>query len=89
MSDNAPVRFVYFAWVREMVGTSDEEIALPQDVQTVGDLAPFLARRSEGHAEAMAHASSIRFALDQEAAEPGDRLAGTREVAIFPPMTGG
>ena len=82
-------KFVYFAWVREMVGEAEEEIDLPASVRTVGDLPAFLAERGEGHRAAMQHAGTIRFALDQEAADPSDALAGTREIAVFPPMTGG
>ena len=89
MSDKRPIRFVYFAWVREMIGTAEEEIALPDEVRTVSDLPPFLAARGDGHAAAMEHAETIRFALDQEAAERGDAIGDAREVAVFPPMTGG
>ena len=89
MSDGALITIVYFAWVREMVGTSSEDVTLPGEVATVADLVPFLAARSEGHAAAMEHAGTIRFAIDQEAAEPSDRIAGAREIAVFPPMTGG
>lgn len=81
--------FVYFAWVRERIGTASEEIALPDEVRTVADLPAFLAGLSEGHAAAMEQPDVIRFALDQDAAEPGDTIDGAREIAVFPPMTGG
>ena len=82
-------RFVYFAWVRERIGAAEEEIVLPADVRTVADLPAFLAARSEGHAAAMEQRHVIRFALDQEAAEPADAIGEAREIAVFPPMTGG
>ena len=82
-------RFVYFAWVRERIGAAQEEIALPPEVRTVADLPAFLARRSDGHASAMEQSDVIRFALDQEAAEPSDAIGDAREIAVFPPMTGG
>lgn len=81
--------FLYFAWVRERIGTPSEEITLPDEVRTVADLPAFLAGRSEGHAAAMEQPGVIRFALDQDAAEPGDAIDGAREIAVFPPMTGG
>ena len=83
------VRLVYFAWVRERVGTASEEIELPAGVETVADLADHLSGLSEGHAAALEHRDVVRFAIDQEAAEPGDRIGGAREIAVFPPMTGG
>ena len=89
MSGEATTRFVYFAWVRERIGEEEEEIALPDGVRTVADLPAFLAARSEGHAAAMEQPHVIRFALDQEAAEPGDAIGSAREIAVFPPMTGG
>ena len=81
--------FRYFAWVRERIGEAEEEIELPPDVATVADLPAFLAARSEGHAAAMEQPNVIRFALDQEAAEPNDAIGSAREIAVFPPMTGG
>ena len=81
--------FRYFAWVRERIGEAEETIDLPPEVATVADLPAFLAARSEGHAAAMEQPNVIRFALDQEAAEPGDAIADAREIAVFPPMTGG
>ena len=83
------ITFRYFAWVRERIGEASEEIDLPSDVATVADLPAFLAARSEGHAAAMERPNVIRFALDQEAAEPGDSIGSPREIAVFPPMTGG
>lgn len=81
--------FRYFAWVRERIGEGTEEIDLPPEVATVADLPGFLSQRSEGHAAAMEQPHVIRFALDQEAAEPDDAIGEAREIAVFPPMTGG
>ena len=79
----------YFAWVRERIGKSSEEIDLPETVKTVGDLLAFLKTRGEEYETALEHDRVIRVALDQEHAEHGDSLAGIREIGIFPPMTGG
>lgn len=79
----------YFAWVRERVGIEGETVEPPASVTTVADLLDWLAGRGETHAEAFADRSALRVALDQEHAEPDAPLAGVREVAVFPPMTGG
>lgn len=83
------VQLLYFAWVRELVGTEAETLALPADVGTVAALLDWLAARSEGHAAALADRARIRVAVDQNFAAPGTPLAGAREIAIFPPVTGG
>ena len=82
-------RLVYFSWVREMIGESVEEIDLPERVRTVGDLVHFLRDRGETYRAVMEHEGVIRFAVDEEVAEHGDSIVGAREIAVFPPMTGG
>ena len=83
------VRLVYFAWVRERVGRADEEIVLPDGVSTAGDLMAHLAARDETYAAAFADPAVIRVALDKRVAEHDAPVAGAREIAFFPPMTGG
>jgi sulfur-carrier protein len=82
-------RLVYFAWVREKIGKSEEEIALPADVITVGDLLNHLKTLGEEYEAALEHDRVIRVALDQEHAHHSDSISGVREIGIFPPMTGG
>ncbi len=84
-----PVRLVYFAWVRERVGVADETVELPAEVATVGDLVGWLATRSENYAYALETPSAIRVALDKMHVGHDEPLAGAREIALFPPMTGG
>jgi molybdopterin synthase sulfur carrier subunit len=84
-----PVKLVYFAWVRERVGVRDEEVVLPQGVVTVGDLLGWLQGRGDGYAEAFKVPAAIRVALDQDHADHRQAIAGAREIALFPPMTGG
>jgi sulfur-carrier protein len=79
----------YFAWVRERIGMSEEEIELPADVKTAGDLLGFLAERGDGYAEALQHPKVIRVAVNLEHVEHSELIAGAREIALFPPMTGG
>ncbi|WP_187970388.1 molybdopterin converting factor subunit 1 [Aquibium microcysteis] len=85
----AAVKLVYFAWVRERIGLSEEEIALPPEVATVRDLLAWLPGRGDGYAAALRHPDVIRVAIDREHVDHGQRLAGASEVALFPPMTGG
>jgi molybdopterin synthase sulfur carrier subunit len=79
----------YFAWVRERVGVAEEEIEPPAGVTDVAGLIEWLSRRDEGYAAAFAEPQVIRAALDREHVEHGTPLGRAREVAFFPPMTGG
>lgn len=78
---------LYFAWVRERIGLPKERIET--DAATVADLVAELSAREERYAAAFADVSALRVALDQELADFAAPLAGVREVAFFPPMTGG
>lgn len=80
---------LYFAWVREAVGTGAEQVSPPEAVRTVGDLIAWLAGRSEGHAAAFAEPAKLRAAIDQAFVPLDAPLGDAREVAIFPPVTGG
>lgn len=78
---------LYFAWLRERIGVPKEEIAT--GATTVADLVEELRSRSDAHALAFSDMASVRVALDQELSDMTAPLAGVREVAFFPPMTGG
>lgn len=84
-----PLKLLYFAWVRERIGTGEEQLDLPNEVVTVGDLIDWLAGRSDAHAAALAEPARLRAAVDQEFAGFDAPIAGAREVALFPPVTGG
>lgn len=83
------MKLVYFAWVRERIGKAEEEIALPQSVGTVADLIGWLSRRGEEYAHAFENPKVIRAAIDRIHARPESSIADAREIAFFPPMTGG
>jgi len=83
------LKAVYFAWVRERIGKAEEELDPPAAVDTVGDLMGWLRGRGEGYAYAFEKASVIRAALDRSHVKHDAKIAGAREVAFFPPMTGG
>ena len=78
---------VYFAWVRERIGLPRETVETK--AATVMDLVSELAMREERYAMAFSDISALRVALDQELSEFDASLEGVREVAFFPPMTGG
>ncbi|RWR30973.1 molybdopterin converting factor subunit 1 [Sinirhodobacter populi] len=78
---------VYFAWVRERIGLPRESITT--SAATVADLVEELRARESRYAAAFADLSALRVALDQELSDFSAPLAGVREVAFFPPMTGG
>lgn len=78
---------VYFAWVRERIGLPGEKV--DSTAQKVSDLIAELSAREPRYAAAFADLSVIRVALDQELSHFDAPLAGVREVALFPPMTGG
>jgi molybdopterin synthase sulfur carrier subunit len=83
------VTLVYFAWVRERIGLAREAVELPVEVVTVSDLLAWLAARGDGYAEALRHPKAIRVALDQEHVDHREEIGRAREIALFPPMTGG
>ncbi len=83
------VKLRYFAWVRERVGKTEEEIAPPKGVTTVAELMEWLAGRGEEYAYAFENRGVIRAAIDRAHVRPDAAIAGAREIAFFPPMTGG
>ena len=83
------VKLVYFAWIRERIGKSEEAIDLPDGVVTVSDLIDHLRTRGEEYALALETPEVIHVAINQEHCQHGDALGDAREVALFPPMTGG
>ncbi|MDY8108195.1 molybdopterin converting factor subunit 1 [Fulvimarina sp. 2208YS6-2-32] len=83
------MKLSYFAWVRERIGVSDEEVDLPAGVVTVDDLLIWLKGRGENYESALQVPEIIRVAIDQEHVGHRETLAGAKEIALFPPMTGG
>lgn len=83
------MKLLYFAWVRERVGKPEEEIEVPAGVATVGDLMAWLSRRGEDYAHVFENPKVIRTAIDHAHVKAETTIAGAREIAFFPPMTGG
>jgi molybdopterin synthase sulfur carrier subunit len=83
------VKVLYFAWVRERIGKPDEDIDPPAGVTTVADLIGWLAGRGEEYSHAFENPKVIRAAIDRVHVCPETKIASAREIAFFPPMTGG
>jgi molybdopterin synthase sulfur carrier subunit len=83
------MKVLYFAWMRERVGTGEEDVTPPPGVNTVAALVDWLAGLSPGHARAFENRSVIRCAVNHDFADPGDPVGSGDEVAFFPPVTGG
>ena len=83
------LKLVYFAWVRERVGKAEEDIVPPASVTTIADLMRWLGARGEEYAHAFDNPKVIRAAIDKSHVRPDASIAGAREIAFFPPMTGG
>jgi molybdopterin synthase sulfur carrier subunit len=83
------MKAVYFAWVRERIGRTDEEIAPPAEVGTVAELIGWLSGRGEEYAYAFETPNVIRVAIDRTHVKHETPISGAREIAFFPPMTGG
>ena len=83
------MKLKYFAWVRERIGKAEENLEPPSEVRTVDELIAWLSHRGEGYAYAFEKPKVIRAAIDQTHVRPDSVIAGAREIAFFPPMTGG
>lgn len=83
------MKVLYFAWVRERIGKTEEVLEPPANVRTVGDLAAWLATRGEEYAHAFENPKVVRAAIDRAHVKPDTAIAGAHEIAFFPPMTGG
>jgi molybdopterin synthase sulfur carrier subunit len=82
-------KLVYFAWVRERIGIGEEDVDLPSSVKTGADLLDWMKSRGENYEAALQFDNAIRIAVDQEHIDHGETIGSPREIALFPPMTGG
>lgn len=83
------MKLCYFAWVRERIGKPEEEVEPPAGVATIADLMTWLSGRGDEYARAFDNPKVIRAAIDRAHARPDAVISGAREIAFFPPMTGG
>ncbi len=83
------VTLKYFAWVRERIGVAEEKAELPVSVATAGEAIAWLKARGGGYAAAFEREDLIRVAVDRTHAQHSACIKGAREIAFFPPVTGG
>lgn len=83
------MKILYFAWLRERVGCGEDVVEPPPDVATITQLIDWLAGQSPGHAAAFADRKLVKVARDQVHVDHSALVAGAREIAFFPPVTGG
>ena len=80
---------MYFAWLRERLDKTEEDVEIPSSVQTVGELMDWLKTRGEEYEYAFDNPKVIRAAIDKTHVRAEAKIAGANEIAFFPPMTGG
>jgi molybdopterin synthase sulfur carrier subunit len=83
------MKIVYFAWLRERLDKTEEDLDVPASVQTVEELMAWLKTRGEEYELAFDNPKVIRAAIDKTHVRPDASIAGAGEIAFFPPMTGG
>jgi sulfur-carrier protein len=83
------MKLLYFAWLRQKIGTAEESVELPAEVATVAQLVDWLKSRGANYADALKNGKLVRVAVNREYVGPEHRLAAGDEVALFPPVTGG
>jgi len=82
-------KILYFAWLREKLGAAEEDVELPKNLATVADLIAWQTTRCQKFAAAFGEKNQVRCAVDQDFASKTTPIAGAREIAFFPPVTGG
>lgn len=83
------MKILYFAWLKEKTGVSEEDVSLPDGVRDVSGLVAWLKGRGDGFAEAFADESIVRVAVNHEHVAMDCTIGQGDEVAFFPPVTGG
>ena len=83
------IEMLYFAWVRERIGKGSERIDPPTSIATVDQLIDWLSGLGPEYADVFADKTRLRAAIDQQFVPIDTAIAGAREIAIFPPVTGG
>jgi sulfur-carrier protein len=83
------VKIRYFAWVRERIGRAEEDIAPPADIRTVANLVSWLKTQGPEYETAFAREGVVRAAIDRVHVKPDAVITSAKEIAFFPPMTGG
>ena len=88
-SNNRDITLRYFAWVREKTGVSEECVSIGPDIDTIAELVVWLKTRGPEYEAAFASPGTVRAAIDKTHAKPTASIGNAREIAFFPPVTGG
>lgn len=83
------MKVLYFAWLRQRIGTGEEDLEPPAEIATAGQLIDWLKTRGPGYEKAFENAKAVKIAVNQEFGSPDTPVAAGDEVAFFPPVTGG
>ena len=83
------MKILYFAWLKEHIGHASEELQLPESVNTVAALIPYITKQSAGHGTALANLDAVRVAVNRVYGDLATPVSNDDEVAFFPPVTGG
>ena len=83
------MKILYFSWIKDKIGKSQENIEFENDVKTIEDVIIFLKKIDDNYKVAFENVSSIKVSINMETANFKDKVNNNDEVAFFPPMTGG
>ncbi len=83
------MKVLYFAWLRQRIGTGEERVDPPAEVATAGQLIDWLKTRGPGYETAFKDANAVKIAVNQTFGSRETPVAANDEVAFFPPVTGG
>ena len=83
------MKIYYFAWVRDHIGCSEEQITCPDGIGTIKELALYLKQQSDGHAKAFDDLKAVRAAINHKFVTADALISDSDEIAFFPPVTGG
>ncbi|MEM7442110.1 MAG: molybdopterin converting factor subunit 1 [Pseudomonadota bacterium] len=85
----APIKLLYFAWVRDRIGLAEESVTPPTEITDVAALIAWLKTRGPRYEAALKNDRVVRVAINQRFAKPEDAISPGDEIAVFPPVTGG
>ena len=83
------MKILYFSWIKDGIGKSQEDIILEEGIKTIADLINFLAASNEDYKKVFSDLSSIKFSKNMNLVSIDENITNEDEVAFFPPMTGG
>lgn len=83
------MKITFHSWLKNTLGSDEEELTLPQGIETVADLAAYLATKHEAAASIFETAHALRYVIDRQYVEPEHELGNASAIEIYPPVTGG